>query len=203
MTKFKNCMKYFTPQNSTNFTLIFPILFSFYFMTGLTISVSVTCRKPISHASLCNHTSVLSLSTFSKLLIAYTINHFIFADFFVRKTCKSFSYMSGRSLLHDQTSIIGCIEGHTQDTPYTASNTIILFHNPIMLSPSSASSVPWMQLLNPYPIIFGQFCHHFSPSPKWAVRNGKMSKSIVHTSLHLCKEKSCTYNPQNGYSTHG
>jgi hypothetical protein len=81
----------------------------------------------------------ISLSTFSKLLTAHTMSRM--SDLLIsslRKLCKSSSSTSGTGFLHDQTSVTEFTEVRIQDMLYTASNTVISFHNAIILSSSSA-----------------------------------------------------------------
>jgi hypothetical protein len=68
------------------------------------------------------------------------VNNFGLADFFVMKTLQMIFFWIWKKFLHGQISITGCVEDHAQDKMYAALNTIILFHDAVML-PSLARVV--------------------------------------------------------------
>jgi hypothetical protein len=98
----------------------------------------VSCWKPSSHASLSSHSSTLSSSMFLKILIAHTMSRI--SDLLISllgKPRKSSSSRSGRSFHYDRISVTWFTEDNAWNMPYVASNTIIFFHNAIMLSSSA------------------------------------------------------------------
>jgi hypothetical protein len=102
-------------------------------------NVCLPCAGSTFHMhQLCSHSSMLSSSMFSKLLIAHTMSRILDLISSLGEPCKSWSSWSRRSFLHDWTSVTEFMEDHARAMLYTASNTVFHFHNAITLSSSSA-----------------------------------------------------------------
>jgi hypothetical protein len=127
-----------SPHSSTNFTLIFPILFfSLLFCDSIdNVCLSCVASSP-SHASLCSHSSTRFSLMFLKLIIANTkskiSNLMIYS---LGKPWKSYPSRSSKSSIHDWTSVIGFMEDTAWDMLHIKSNTATCFPYIIMLSSS-------------------------------------------------------------------
>jgi hypothetical protein len=133
---------------------IFPIHFFTLLFHGLDNVHVCHAGNPV-----CSYHSavILQHSLFSELLIAHTMLRI--CDLLISLLGRPYrpsSYRTGRSVLNDQTSVTGFMEGHPLYMPYRASNTVIFYpvillccflHQRMFWDRQPDSAISWTQSL--------------------------------------------------------